>query len=310
MRILITGAWRDVLGYAKEIREMGNELMFLQREEEALPCEADWPQAIVCNGFFRYHPLELFGSLRYLQLTSAGLDRIPLETVRQREILMCHAGGIYSIPMAEAALNGVLQLYRKTGYFYENQRRHIWNKKRDLTELYGKRVCVLGCGHAGKACAKVFRGMGCQVTGIRMRKQGSELSELFDAVYAVEAMDALLKDTDILILTVSLTVGTRHIIGAKQLQEMKQGAVLVNISRGGLVDQTALEKALENGLGGAVLDVFEEEPLDKNSKFWDMKQVIVTPHSSFISDGSRQRLNRMILDNLSLWSRLEAKGYR
>lgn len=327
MRLLITGAWRDAPVYGKEILRMGYEILFQEREEQSLPCEPDWPQAVICNGLFQYHELADMTSLRYMQLTSAGLDRVPMEEIRKREILLSHAVGIYDIPMAEAAVGGVLQLYRDAGDYYEKQCRHIWHKNRNLTELCGKNVCIVGCGHVGKACAAKFHGMGCQVTGIRMYwKNAADMEEKqcanviissdqhkaldrFTQLLPFGELEKVLPETDILILTASLTAETRHMIGTKQLALLKPGAVLVNISRGALVDQKALEAALDHGLGGAVLDVFEEEPLEKNSRLWDMKHVILTPHSSFISDGSRERLNRMILTNLELWRKLQEKGY-
>ncbi len=169
--------------------------------------------------------------------------------------------------------------------------------------------------------------MGCHVTGISMRKKKEQESELpdqmmqdgqslekncqrnlpegFTEVVSAGKLNSLLKDTDILILTVSLTEDTVHLIGKQQLELMKEGAILVNISRGAVIDQEALEHALDHHLGGAVLDVFEEEPLAKGCRLWDMKQVILTPHSSYISRESRQRLNQMIVDNLRLWSKLQ-----
>ena len=104
--------------------------------------------------------------------------------------------------------------------------------------------------------------------------------------------------SDVVVLTLPLTEQTRHLFGAELFAQMKPGAVLVNISRGGIVDTAALENALQDHLGGAVLDVFEEEPLSPKSCLWDMENVIATPHNSFVGEGNPRRLAEVIFSNL------------
>ena len=103
---------------------------------------------------------------------------------------------------------------------------------------------------------------------------------------------------DILVLTLPLTEQTHHLFGEEAFQKMKKGAILVNIARGGVVDTKALIQALQTHLGGAVLDVFEEEPLVESSALWDMEHVIATPHNSFVGDGNDRRLTGVIFQNL------------
>lgn len=296
MNLLITGAWQDAKAHIPQLGAMGHAVVFLQFEKDSLPCDYAWVEGVVCNGLFLHHPIEKFENLRHIQLTSAGFDRVPMDYVQARGIDIHNARGVYSVPMAEFALAGVLQLYKHTDFFRENQKKHMWEKHRGLLELSGKTVCILGCGSVGTECAKRFSAFGCRVTGVAT---AGRVQPYFDAVLPVEELETALSDADVLVLTVPLTDTTRHLLDAEKLGWMKPGAILVNIARGAIVDPDALTAALRSGhLSAAVLDVFEEEPLGADSPLWDMENVIITPHNSFVGDGVRCRLNEVVLSNL------------
>ena len=296
MNLLITGAWQDAGTYIPLLREMGHRVEFMQYERDPLPCGYGWAEGVVCNGLFLHHAIEKFENLKYIQLTSAGFDRVPMEYVQERGIRIRNARGVYSIPMAEFALAGVLQLYKHTDFFRENQKRHIWEKHRGLLELAGKRVCILGCGSVGTECAKRFSAFGCRVVGV---DTVPEPRAYFDEIHLTRELDEVLPDADAVVLTVPLTEDTRHLIDAGRLERMKPGAVLVNIARGAVADTGALIDALRTGhLGGAVLDVFEEEPLSPDSPLWDMENAIITPHNSFVGENNGKRLAAVVLKNL------------
>jgi phosphoglycerate dehydrogenase-like enzyme len=188
--------------------------------------------------------------------------------------------------MAEAAVAGVLVLYRKMYVFRENQKRHVWEKQRDLLEISGKAVGIFGYGSVGSECAKKFEAFGARVVGV-------------NTTWTPDKADLLLRESDIVICALPLTESTRHYFNAERINSMKPSAVFVNISRGGIVDTDALAHALYEGrLGGAVLDVFEEEPLEKGSPLWDMENVVITPHNSFVGEGNEERLWGVISENL------------
>lgn len=296
MNLLVTGAFDCTEKELNMLRERGHEVVFMQQEKSPLPCDATWVEGIIGNGIFLSHPIEKFTSLRYIQLTSAGFDRVPMDYVKQHGIEIHNARGVYSIPMAEFALCGVLQLYKQSGYFHENQKLHKWEKHRGLLEIFGKNVCIVGCGSVGTECAKRFKAFGCSVTGVDIKPYQNEL---YDSMLPLDSLDDALTNADVTILTLPLTEETRHFINADRFTKMKNGAVLVNIARGAIIDTDALITALNTHLGGAVLDVFEEEPLDESSPLWDIENVIITPHNSFVGDGNRNRLNNMIISNLN-----------
>ena len=295
MNILITGAWNDWERHREALEAMGHKLAFLQQESSGLPVSSEWVVGIVCNGFFLHHKAEQFPNLKFVQLTSAGFDRVPAEEFCVRGICLHNARGVYSVPMAEFALCGVLQLYKRSRFFEKNQQRHRWEKHRNLQELAGKTVCILGCGSVGTECAKRFKAFGCRVMGVSPHPgENSSYTEMYD----LAAMDAVLAQADIVVLTLPLSEQTRHLMDARRLAMVKPGAILVNLARGAVVDTNALIEALGHHLGGAVLDVFEEEPLREDSPLWDMESVILTPHNSFVGEGNSVRLAECILGNL------------
>ena len=259
-----------------------------------MPCPYEWVEGVICNGLFLFHAIEKFANLKYIQLTSAGFDRVPMEYVEEHQIEIHNARGVYSIPMAEFALFGVLELYKQGRFFMENQKQHRWEKHRELLELNEKRVCIVGCGSVGTECAKRFRAFGCTINGIDLVPRNDKN---YEEMFGLDRLEEILTESDIVVLTLPLTDQTRHLIDEVKLKKMKRGAILVNIARGTIVDTDALIGALPN-LGGAVLDVFEEEPLRWGSSLWDMPKVFITPHNSFIGDGNRERLSKLILTNI------------
>ena len=286
MELLVTGAFSGAKQHIRELEEKGHRVHFLQFEKDELPCPPDQIEGVICNGLFLFHAIEKFTRLRFIQLTSAGYDRVPMDYVKANGIQIYNARGVYSIPMAEAAVAGVLDLYRKMNVFRENQRKHVWEKYRNLLEISGKTVGIFGFGSVGTECAKRFEAFGARVFGV-------------NSSWAPDKADLLLRESDIVICALPLTESTRHYFNAERISRMKPSAVFVNISRGGTVDTIALANALADGrLYGAVLDVFEEEPLGTESLLWDMENVIITPHNSFVGEGNEERLWGVIRENL------------
>ncbi|MCI6615537.1 D-2-hydroxyacid dehydrogenase [Ruminococcus sp.] len=298
MNILITGAWQEAEKSINTIENMRHKVLFLQYEKDELPCDYEWVEGVICNGLFLHHSIEKFINLKYIQLTSAGYDRVPMEYVEQHNIRIYNARGVYSIPMAEFAIGGVLQLYKHMDRFAENQKDALWNKERNLLELFGRTVCIVGCGNVGTECAKRFKAFGCNVVGVDIVTREDEN---YSRIELIDNIDEVLVCSDIVVLTLPLTERTFHIMNKDRFEKMKKESVLVNIARGAVVDSTALIEALDNKkLGGAVLDVFEEEPLGNENRLWLMENVIVTPHNSFVGDGNRERLSKVIIDNLKI----------
>lgn len=302
MKLLLTGAilWTD--SQIQELEGLGHEIIYIQ--DERIPLEKQdidtaSIEGTVCNGLFLYNDISKFHSLKYIQLTSAGYDRVPLKYIREHQIVIKNARGVYSVPMAEFALCGVLQLYKQSRFFYENQKKHKWEKHRGILELAGKQVCVIGCGNVGTECAKRFSAFDCNVIGIDLCPRKDVY---YKSIYGVDQLEVVLSNSNIVILTLPLTATTRHLINKKTIDAMKHDTVLVNIGRGGVLDIDALKEKMPE-MKGAVLDVFEDEPLPEYDVLWEMENVIITPHNSFVGNGNRERLQKIVVDNLQNFMR-------
>ncbi len=294
-KILITGAWHYTQEEYDCLVNMGYDICLMPDERGALPAGAEDAEVIICNGLFLHHDPECFPRLHTVQLTSAGLDRVPMEKMKARGIAVFNARGVYSIPMAEYALFGVLSLYKQGRFFHEKQKAAVWEKRRDVLELFGKRVCVVGCGSVGTECARRFAALCCPVVGVDLFPREDAA---YEKMLPLSTLDETLAEADVVILTLPLTDDTRHLMNEDRLARMKQGSVLVNIARGAVVDERALLSALDGRLLGAVLDVFEEEPLSADNLLWEKENVVITPHNSFVGDGNGARLFSVIKNNL------------
>ncbi|MGN0567912.1 MAG: NAD(P)-dependent oxidoreductase [Acutalibacteraceae bacterium] len=299
MKLLVTGAVNWSKNHLNIFEQAGHEVVFACDEKVSLEMQNIDPsqfEGVICNGLFLYNDIKRFTRLRFIQLTSAGYDRVPLEYINDRKIKIFNARDVYSVPMAEFAVCGVLSLYKQMRFFMDNQKIHRWEKKRNLLELSGKTVCIIGCGSVGRACAVRFEAFGCYVVGVSRTKK-SYIG--FDKVEDLAALPYILPESDIVVLAVPLTDETYHMFSFEQFEKMKCNSLLVNISRGAVVNTEALLNAIESGkLLGAVLDVFEEEPLEQSSRLWDFDNVIITPHNFFVGERNEDRMFDVVIKNL------------
>lgn len=296
MKAIVTGALQVTQEELNKLSELGLEITLHQDERQSVENPEQYEVA-VCNGLFLYNDIQRFTNLKYIQLTSAGMDRVPLDYIQEHHIALHNAAGVYSVPMAEWTVMRVLELYKKAGQLYANQAAHRWEKDRSWQELAGKTACIVGFGAYGMETAKRLKAFDVQVAVVnRTQKE----SPWVDAFYPLEALNDALRNADIVILAIALTEQTWCLMNAERFAAMKNGAVFVNAARGGLVDETALLHALETGkLSGAALDVFVTEPLPDDSKLWNAANLILSPHHSFMSEKNHGRLMNIVLDNLN-----------
>lgn len=296
MRILLTGAFAYTKEQIDKIESLGINTVFMQQEAETLPVKAGDVDATVCNGLFLHHNIEDFENLKYIQLTSAGFDRVPLEEIKRRGITINNARGVYSIPMAEWAMGRILEHYKHFNGFNLSQNKKEWNKDRGIKEINGTKSAIIGAGNIGQEVAKRLSAFGSSVTGydVIMGKR-----PYFDSVHHVNVLSSEIGDYDIVVLTAPYTTETHHIISKEILQSLKYNATLVNIARGGLIDTEALCVTLQKRSDlYAALDVFKTEPLPADSPLWNLENVALSPHNSFVSDGNNKRMFDVIYNNL------------
>jgi phosphoglycerate dehydrogenase-like enzyme len=197
--------------------------------------------------------------------------------------------------MAEYAVCGVLQLMKQTRFFIENQDNKKWIKNRELLELSNKTVGIVGFGSVGREVAKKFSSFTDNILGFDISNDIKSEYKVFN----ITQLDMMLKDINILIFTVPITQNTKGYMNYYRMSQMPRQSIIVNLSRGGIVAEKDLLKVINDGtMLGAVLDVFEEEPLN-NDEIWECKEIIITPHNSFVSDRNNERMWNVIAENLS-----------
>ena len=278
------------------LRALGYTVYFMQQEQEDLPLLASDVDVTVCNGLFLNHDINDFTHLKFIQLTSAGFDRVPVDLIKARGIELFNARGVYSMPMAEWAIFRVLEHYKQGWFFHQEQIAGRWTKHRGLREIAGIKVAVIGAGNVGQEVAKRFQAFGAETTGFDVH---THETVGFHHMALTETLQECIGEFDVVVITAPLLPSTRGLISREVLKSMKVNAVIINIARGGLVDQQALiEVFLQRPDLYAALDVFEEEPLPLSSPLWKMTNVAISPHNSFVSDGNNKRMFDVIYTNL------------
>jgi phosphoglycerate dehydrogenase-like enzyme len=223
------------------------------------------------------------------------VDRISISSVRERGLVVTNARGVFSKPIAEYVVMMSLAVARRLPQLLELQRERTWQplRGRELSELtFG----IVGYGSIGAEIARLLQPFGCRILATRRHpERGADGVEL----YGLEDLREVLRASHIVVVAAPLTDETAGLIGAEQLAEMREDAWLINIARGRLIDELALRRALESGwIGGAVLDVFSEEPLSPDSPLYRTPNVIITPHTSWASDRVIERSVDLFIDNL------------
>lgn len=241
--------------------------------------------------------------LQWVHIHSAGADRQIYLDLRARGVQIATSSGANAQVVATTALAGLLALARRFPVLWAEQQARQWTPllgDRMPRDLPGQTATIVGWGPIGQKLGSLLQALGLKVVAVRQRASAPP-GGTADAVEHVtfENLRQVLPRTDWLILACPLTDKTRQLVNASSLAALPQGAHLINVARGEVVDQQALVSALQNGhLGGAFLDVFAHEPLQRDSPLWAMPQVMVTPHAAGHSDGNEQRVSQMFLDNL------------
>ncbi len=242
--------------------------------------------------------------LSWVHSATSGVERALTPASRERGLVVTNARGVFSRPIAEYVLMMILAVSRKLPQLLELQRERTWQPL-EGSELRDVTVGIVGLGSMGVAVADLASAFGCRVIGVRRRASGGQLqtedgrSVTIDRIGGPETLPGLLAESDFIVLAAPLTPDTRGLIDERTLAMVKPGSWLVNVARGGLVDERALLRALRDGpLGGAVLDAFHDEPLPPMSSFYDLPNVIVTPHTAWSSTRVLDRSVELFCDNL------------
>ncbi len=239
--------------------------------------------------------------LDWVQLASAGSDHVLREglLIERPDVKLTTASGIHEVPISEHIVAMILFFSRGFNKAVRNQEHNNWQRY-TAGEAQGKTVTLVGYGPIARRAAVLCKALGMKPLAVRASiKEQQPGDGTVDRFYPDPDLNAVLSQSDYVVLAAPSTPKTQAMIGKEQLKAMKKEAVLVNISRGVLVDEAALIKALQEGeIGGAALDVFAEEPLQESSPLWDMPNVLITPHVSGTNPYYSRRVTDLFCDNL------------
>ena len=239
--------------------------------------------------------------LRWLHSFAAGVDHPWFQSLLARGIRLTNSPGASAVPIAHTVLLYLLALSRDLPAWLRDQAAARWSP-RDVEDLSGARIAVLGMGPIGAEIARLAAAFGMRVTGFRRAPAGDEPCETL----AMAELDRVLPELDWLVLALPLTAETQRVLDARRIALLPKHARVVNVGRGPLVDEAALAAALTEGrIAGAALDVFEVEPLPAESPLWRLPNVIVTPHSSGTTPGNQVRSAELFVANVARWVRGE-----
>lgn len=235
------------------------------------------------------------GNLRLLQVPGAGVDSILPAPDLPARVVVCNAAGAHTPHMPEFAIGMLFALAKNVPRFVAQQGEHTWRPRNPIV-LHGSTMAIIGLGTIGEAIAALARALGMHVVGVR--RSGGHV-EGIDEIVTPDRMGEILPRCQSVVVIAPLTPETRGLVDADALQQLPDGALLVDVSRGGVVDPDAVVAALRSGkLAGAALDVFETEPLPDDSPLWDEPRLLITPHTAGLSPDYFGRIADIFLANI------------
>ncbi len=265
--------------------------------------EAD---VVVVSGMWKNDLLARTTKLRFIQSIGSGTDQYDLETMKARGIRLASARGVNANAVSEHAMALIMAMVRRLPEARDNQAKRVWRPMmsdfgRREDELGGKTLLIIGLGRIGGRLAKLASAFGMQVVGVR--RDPTAGADGADSVHPPSELSKLLPQADVVALTCPLTAETQGIINAKTIGLMKRSAYLVNVARGGCVEEDELIEALrQDRIAGAALDATAHEPLPASSPLWDMPQVFITSHLGGETHRYESNVLAILMDNLNrLW---------
>ncbi len=253
--------------------------------------------------------------LRWIQLLSAGADHAIGAPLNAGKITFTTTSGIHATPIAEYTLGSMLGYAHRFHLTIRAQTKHEWMRSgrfmATVDEIRGQTIGIIGYGSIGRETARLAQAFGMKVLALKRNPAersdpgwcpaglGDPAGTIPERFFGPDECEDILRESDYVSVTLPLTEHTRKFIGARELGAMKPNAYLVNIGRGGVIDEHAMAEALKAGsIGGAGLDVFEHEPLHASSPLWELENVILTPHMSGANRGYMDKANELFVENL------------
>lgn len=287
------------------IKEMGYDIVFVSEKElrnstkEELENREDIDEIYSVDVWFTYMGFDYFDiskmkNLKYIHLTSAGINQVPLDYVEEKGIYLSNNTTGYAVPMAESVVMYILEVYKNSHQAFKRQENKIWHIDMSWKELAGQRVGFLGTGNIAQEAVKRLKGFDIEIWGVNTN--GRDIDG-FDRCFSIENTDEFFSECDIIVGILPSTENTTGLINKRTMELMKEGSTIINIGRGNLINEDDLEKCISK-FRGVVLDVVEFEPLSQYSRLWNYDNVIITSHNSWVSEKNIVRLGERVCENL------------
>ena len=261
--------------------------------------EDELPAVEISVGWSKKFSEQLLASdqLKWVQSISAGVDYLPLNDFSDRDILLSNGSGIHALSISEHIIGVLLGYYRGLNQSVKNQEQKIWGQDAiHYDQLAGKNLLVVGTGHIGQQLSKSIRSLGVNTYGINTT---GHPVEGFTETYSIKNLSKIVSEMDIVVGILPGTHETYHIFNSDIFEKMKKSAIFINVGRGDTVHTKELITALgEKHIAFAALDVFEEEPLPKESPLWDFENILITPHISGLTVDFQNKFMKIFLANL------------
>jgi phosphoglycerate dehydrogenase-like enzyme len=236
--------------------------------------------------------------LKWMQMMSAGVDRLRDSEIWRSGVTITGVSGIHATPIGEFVLQLMLMFAKKAPECFQMKQKHEWRRYAP-TVLRGKTAGVVGLGHIGREVARLCQAFGMKVIATRRSAKRAGRARYVDRLLPAGQMPSLLAESDFVVICVPLTQETLRLIGEKEFKAMKPSAYIINIARGGIIDEEALIRALkEKRIAGAGLDVTATEPLPAESRLWEFDNVILSPHVSGGMEEYVARATDLFCENL------------
>lgn len=247
-------------------------------------------------------------NLKWVQVMSAGIDRLSGTELWQSPVTITGVSGIHAVPIGEYVLGVMLMFSKKSALAFQMQQKHEWKKYTPSRLRFGT-VGIVGLGSIGREIARLCKAFGMRIIATRRSVKKAAKARYVDVLLPASQLKQLLSESDYVVIATPLTHETRGLIGDAEFKAMKSTAIIINVARGGIIDQEALIHALkEKRIAGAGLDVASPEPLPPESPLWDMDNVILTPHVSGAMEDYTGKATDLFCDNLQRY--LEGKRLR
>ena len=275
----------------------GLEFLVARDAEEALALA---PRADAASGFCTDELLDAAPRLKWVQASSAGVEKYPFDKMKEKGITFTNAKDIYGIQLADHTMAFILAFSRQLPFLFQAQQKRVWESRKNYPpgELAGETLLVVGLGGTGLETARRAAGFGMRIIATRWHADAPR-PEFIEAVHPPEALHQLLPEADWVAVCAPLTRDTRDMFSDAEFALMKESAYIVCVTRGGIINTEALLRAVDSkAIAGAGLDVTDPEPLPSDHPLWERENVVITPHASGHSPNAGKRMADLLCENV------------